>query len=38
MWNMFAMLMLGAVLTLVRLRQEDAQREIDSLRRMAHAL
>ena len=38
MWNMFAMLMLGVVMAAVRLRQEDAQREIDSLRRMAHAL
>jgi heme exporter protein C len=37
MWNMFAMMMLAAVLILLRLREEDAQREIDSLRRMAHA-
>ena len=28
----------GQVLTMVRLRQEELQREIDSLRRMAHAL
>jgi heme exporter protein C len=38
MWNMAAMLMLGIVMTAVRYRQEEAQREIDSLRRMAHAI
>ncbi len=38
LWNMAAMLMLGIVIAAVRLRQEDAQREIDSLRRTAHAL
>ncbi|MBS1857151.1 MAG: cytochrome c biogenesis protein CcsA [Acidobacteria bacterium] len=37
-WNMLAIMALCAVMTAVRLRQEDAQREIDSLRRMAHAL
>jgi heme exporter protein C len=37
-WQWLAMILLGVVLTAVRLRQEDAQREIDSLRRMAHAL
>src|SRR4029077_14743706 len=37
-WNVLAMILLGAVLIAVRLRQEDSQREIDSLRRMAHAL
>jgi heme exporter protein C len=37
-WNVVAMLLLGVVFTMVRLRQEDFQREIDSLRRMAHAL
>jgi len=36
--NLLAMFLLGTVLTVVRLRQENAQREIDSLRRMAHAL
>ncbi len=35
--NLLAMVLLGIVLTVVRLRQEEAQREIDSLRRMAHA-
>ena len=34
---MLAMLLLGIVLTVVRLRQEESQREIDSLRRTAHA-
>jgi|ERR1035437_1815581 heme exporter protein C len=38
MWNMLAIVLVGAVLTAVRLRQEEAQRELDSLRRMAHAL
>src|SRR6516164_4718889 len=37
MWNLLALLMVGIVMTAVRLRQEDAQRELDSLRRMAHA-
>lgn len=37
-WNFAAMLMLGAVMTAVRLRQEESQRELDYLRRMAHAL
>jgi heme exporter protein C len=37
MWNLVALLMVGIVMTAVRLRQEDAQRELDSLRRMAHA-
>jgi hypothetical protein len=34
---MAAMLLLGIVMVAVRLRQEEAQREIHSLRRMAHA-
>jgi heme exporter protein C len=38
MLNMLAILLIGVVFTAVRLRQEEAQREIDSLRRMAHAL
>jgi len=37
-WNILAMLMLAIVLIAVRLRQEEAQREIDYLRRLAHAL
>jgi len=35
--NLLAMVLLGIVLTVTRLRQEEAQREIDSLRRTAHA-
>ena len=35
--NLFALCMLGAVFTMIRLRQEETQRELDSLRRMAHA-
>jgi hypothetical protein len=34
---MVAMMLLGIVMVAVRLRQEEAQREIDSLRRTAHA-
>jgi len=37
LWNMAAMMLLGIVMVAVRLRQEEAQREIDSLRRVAHA-
>jgi len=37
-WNMLAMMLLCVVLTSARLRQEEFQREIDGLRRMAHAL
>ena len=37
-WQLLAIMALGVVFTAVRLRQEEAQREIDSLRRMAHAL
>jgi len=36
--NVLAVVLVGVVFTAVRLRQEEAQREIDSLRRMAHAL
>jgi len=38
LWNMLAMLLLGIVLTVVRVRQENAQRELDSLRRTIHAI
>ena len=38
LWNMLVMVLLGIVLTVVRVRQEDAQRELDSLRRTAHAM
>jgi heme exporter protein C len=37
LWNMAAMVALGVVLTAVRYRQEEAQREIDAVRRTAHA-
>jgi heme exporter protein C len=37
-WNMLAVVLVGVVMTMVRLRQEDAQRELDSLRRTAHAI
>ena len=37
-WNVLALLMLFIVLVLLRTRQESIQREIDSLRRYAHAL
>ncbi len=38
LWNMLAMVLLGTVLVSVRLRQEEFQRELDSLRREAHAI
>ncbi len=37
LWNMAAMVMLGTVLMVVRYRQEEVQREIDAVRRTAHA-
>jgi hypothetical protein len=36
--NTIALLLLGLIFVLVRLRQEEVQREIDALRRYAHAL
>ena len=36
-WNALALLLLGIIFMLVRLRQEEVQREIDGLRRYAHA-
>ena len=38
LWNMLAIALVGVVMVAVRLRQEECQREIDSLRRMAHAI
>jgi heme exporter protein C len=38
LWNMLAMALFAAVMASVRLRQEESQRELDSLRRMAHAM
>ena len=37
-WNWLPMLMLAAVFIAVRMRQEQVQREIDALRRHAHAI
>jgi heme exporter protein C len=37
-WNVLAMVMFVAVLFMIRLRQEEMQTEIDSLRRYAHAI
>ena len=37
LYNMLAMVALGVVFAAVRYSQEESQREIDSLRRMAHA-
>ncbi|HEX3879894.1 MAG TPA: cytochrome c biogenesis protein CcsA [Bryobacteraceae bacterium] len=36
-FNVLAMMLLGAAMTLVRLRDEESQRELESLRRMANA-
>lgn len=36
-WDFLAFLCLGIVMVLIRMRQEEVSREIDSLRRMAHA-
>jgi heme exporter protein C len=37
LWNALALLGLAIVLVMVRMRQEEVSREIDSLRRMAHS-
>ena len=37
-WNLLALMLVAAVMVMVRLRQEETQREIDSLRRYAHAM
>jgi heme exporter protein C len=37
LWNMAAMVALGVVMTVVRYREEEVQREIDAVRRTAHA-
>jgi heme exporter protein C len=36
--TMLAMILLGVLLTAVRMRQEETRRELDTLRRMTHAL
>jgi heme exporter protein C len=38
LWNILAIVMLAVVIVAVRLRQEETQREIDYLRRLAHAI
>jgi heme exporter protein C len=38
LYNTIAFLLMGVALTLVRLRSEEVQREIESMRRLAHAL
>ena len=37
-WNFLAVLLLATVLVLVRMRQEETRRELDGLRREAHAI
>jgi len=37
-WNYLALVMVATILIMVRMRQEDFRREIDSMRRWAHAL
>ena len=36
--NLLALALLAVVLSLIRLRQEEVQREIDSIRRYAHTV
>ena len=36
-WNLLALACFSAILVMVRMRQESFAREIDTLRRMAHA-
>ena len=36
-WNWLALVAIGTIIAMVRMRQEEVAREIDSLRRMAHA-
>jgi heme exporter protein C len=38
MWNFLAVLLIAAVMLMVRMRQEGMQRELDGLRREAHAI
>jgi len=37
-WNWVALLMVASILVLLRFRQEEMRREIDGLRRLAHAV
>jgi len=38
MWNMVAMILLGIVLSMVRIRQEQDRRELDGMRRLVHTV
>jgi hypothetical protein len=38
LWNWLAIILLMTVLLLIRLRQEEMRREVDGLRRLAHAV
>jgi heme exporter protein C len=38
LWNMLAMILIGTIFTIARLRQEESQRELDYLRRLAHSM
>ena len=38
LWNMLAMILIGTIFTITRLRQEESQRELDYLRRLAHSM
>jgi heme exporter protein C len=38
MWNALALLLISIALVLIRLRSEEVQREVESMRRLAHAL
>jgi heme exporter protein C len=37
-WNWVALLLVASILVLLRFRQEEIRREIDGLRRLAHAV
>jgi heme exporter protein C len=37
-WNVLALMLVAAVLLMIRMRQEEARREIDGLRRYAHSM
>jgi heme exporter protein C len=37
-WNVLAFVVLGVILIVMRMRQEDTRREIDALRRVAHTV
>jgi heme exporter protein C len=37
-WNLLAMVLLATAMSLIRMRQDSMQREIDAVRRYAHAM